>query len=62
MTKTEINEAVDIMCKVFDKTQEIVNLMNTLSLKQIIYVRHMYNMMIEKTKLEELIKEDSHEK
>lgn len=58
MTKTEIDEAVDIMCKVFDKTQEIVNLMNTLSLKQIMYVRHMYNMMIERTKLEELIKEE----
>ena len=62
MTQNEINEAMDVVCKVFDKTQEIVNLMNTLSIKQIKYIECIYKMTIERTKLEEIIKEDSHEK
>lgn len=58
MTQNEINEAIDVICKVFDKTQEIVNLMNTLSTKQITYIKCLYNMTIERTKLEEIIKEE----
>ena len=58
MTQNEINEAIDVICKVFDKTQEIVNLMNTLSTKQIMYIKCLYNMTIERTKLEEIIKEE----
>lgn len=58
MKQTEINEAIDVLCKVFDKTQEIINLMNTLSTKQIMYIKHLYNITTERTKLEEIIKEE----
>ena len=58
MKQSEINEAMDVICKVFDKTQEIINLMNTLSIKQINYIKCIYNMTIERTKLQEIIKEE----
>lgn len=58
MKQSEINEAMDVICKVFDKTQEIINLMNTLSIKQIMYIKCIYNMTIERTKLQEIIKEE----
>lgn len=58
MTQNEINEAEDVLCKVFDKAQEIINLMNTLSIKQIMYIKCLYNMTIERTKLEEIVKEE----
>lgn len=58
MTQNEINEAEDVLCKVFDKAQEIINLMNTLSIKQIMYIKCLYNMTVERTKLEEIVKEE----
>lgn len=58
MKQSEINEAMDVICKVFDKTQEIINLMNTLSIKQLMYIKCIYNMTIERTKLQEIIKEE----
>lgn len=58
MTQEEINEATDVLCKVFDKAQEIIHLMNTLSIKQIIYIKHLYNITTERIKLEEIIKEE----
>lgn len=48
MTQEEINEAIDVLCKVFDKAQEIIHLMNTLS-------------AIERTKIEEIIKEEEND-
>lgn len=56
MTQKEIDEATDVLCKVFDKTQEIVNLMNTLNSKQLQYVSHLYNMTSESIKLQKLTK------
>ena len=58
MKQTEIDEAIDVLCKVFDKAQEIIHLMNTLSIKQIMYIKCLYNMTIERTKLEEIVKEE----
>ena len=55
MTQKEIDEAINVICKVFDKTQEIVNIMNTLSTKQIKYIECIYNMTVERTKLQEII-------
>ncbi len=57
MTQKEIDEAIYVLCKVFEKTQEIVNLMNTLSEKQVMYIKHIYNITVERTKLEEIVKE-----
>ena len=59
MTQKEIDEAMDVLCKVFDKTQEIVNLMNALNSKQLQYVSHLYNMTVERIKLQELTKEET---
>ena len=56
MTQKEIDEAIDVLCKVFDKTQEIVNLMNTLNSKQVQYVSHLYSMTSESIKLQKLTK------
>ena len=58
MTQEEINQSMNVLNQVFDKTQEMVNLMNTLSIKQIMYIKCLYNMTIERTKLEEIVKEE----
>lgn len=58
MTQEEINQCMNVLNQVFDKTQEIISLMNTLSEKQLLYVKHLYLMTIEHTKLQELIKEE----
>lgn len=62
MTQKEIDEATDVLCKVFDKMQEIVNLMNTLNSKQLQYVSHLYSMTSESIKLQKLMKEDTNER
>lgn len=62
MTVEDRNNAIDVLCKVFDKTQEIVNLMNTLNSKQLQYVSHLYNVTIERIKLQELMKGDTNER
>ena len=58
MTQEEINQSMNVLNQVFYQTQEIISLMNTLSEKQLQYVKHLYLMTIEYTKLQELIKEE----
>ena len=62
MTAEDRDNAIDALCKVFDKTQEIVDLMNTLNSKQLQYVSHLYNMTTERIKLQELMKGDTNDR
>lgn len=62
MTAEDRDNAIDVLCKVFDKTQEIVDLMNTLNSKQLQYVSHLYNMTTERIKLQELMKGDTNDR
>lgn len=62
MTQKEIDEALDAMAVVFDKTQEIVNVMQTLNIKQISYLKSLYTMALERININQLLMEESNDK